>query len=86
MGTATLEAKRAQNMVGLAHETLFQVFLDVRKAYESLDRDQCLQLLSGYGMGTNLARLLDNYWKRQRIAPKVGKCLGTLFVTGRGVT
>ena len=83
---AIMEAKLSQHLVGLVHEPLFQVFLDVRKAYDSLDRDRCLQLLSGYGMGTNLARLLDNYWKRQRIAPKVGKCLGTLFVTGRGVT
>ena len=37
-------------------------------------------------MGTNLARLLENYWKQQRIVPKAGKCLGTVFDTGRGVT
>ena len=83
---AIMEAKLSQHMVGLVHEPLFQVFLDVRKAYDSLDRDRCLQLLSGYEMGTNLARLLDNYWKRQRIVPKVGKCLGASFGTGRGVT
>ena len=44
MGTATLEAKIAQHLVGLAHETLFQVFLDVRKAYDVLNR--------GGGLGT----------------------------------
>ena len=37
-------------------------------------------------MGPNLSRLLDDYWKRQRIFPKVGKCLGTVFEIGRGVT
>ena len=34
-------------------------------------------------MGTNLARLLENYWKRHQIVPKVGKCIGTAFGTGR---
>ena len=37
-------------------------------------------------MGSNLARILENYWKRQQIVPKVSKCLGTAFGTGRGVT
>ena len=42
--------------------------------------------MRGYVMGPNIAWILDNYWKRQRIFPKVGKCLGTEFGTGRGVT
>ena len=37
-GTATLGANLAQNLAGLAHDPLFQVFLYVRKAYESMDR------------------------------------------------
>ena len=37
-------------------------------------------------LGPNLDQLLQNYWKRQRIVPKVGKCLDTAFQTGRGVT
>ena len=51
-----------------------------------MDRERCLELLRVYGMETNLAQLLDNYWKRQRILPKVGKCLGAAFGIGRGVT
>ena len=42
MGGATLEAKLAQQLAGLAHEPLFQMFLDVRKVYESLDRVKCI--------------------------------------------
>ena len=37
-------------------------------------------------MGPNIAWILENYWKRQRIFPKVGKCLGTELWKGRGVT
>ena len=35
-----LESKLAQQLSGIAHSPLFQVFLDVRKAYDSLDREQ----------------------------------------------
>ena len=37
-GTETLETKLVQQLAGITHKTLFQVFLDVRKAYAYLDR------------------------------------------------
>ena len=37
IGTATMEANMDHQLTGLCHEPLFQVFLDVRKAYDSLD-------------------------------------------------
>ena len=68
-GTATLEAKLSQQLAGLAHEPLFQVFLDICKAYDSMDRGRCLEVLGGYGMGSNMDRLLKSYSERQRIVP-----------------
>ena len=47
-GTSNLEANLAHHLVGLAHKTLFQFFLDVRKPYESMDMELCLELLRGY--------------------------------------
>ena len=85
-GTATLEANLKQQLTRLSHDPLFQVFLDVRKVYESPDRVQCLEILRRYGLGQNLSRLLKNYWKRQRVVPKAGKFLETSFEIGRGVT
>ena len=38
-GTEKLEAKLAQKLSGIAQNPLLQVFLDVRKAYGSLDRE-----------------------------------------------
>ena len=55
----------------------------MREAYDLLDWERCLELLRGYGLGPNLARILENYWRRQRIVPKVGKYLGTKFGTER---
>ena len=45
--TATLEAKLAQQLALIAHKLLFQVFRDVWKAYDSLDRGQ----VHGYSVG-----------------------------------
>ena len=50
-GTATLEEKLAHQLAGIAHEPLFQIFLDARKAYESLDMGWCMEILREYGMG-----------------------------------
>ena len=45
-----------------------------------------MELLRGYGMEPNLARILENHWKHNWMVPMVGKFLGTVFGTGRGVT
>ena len=83
-GTATLEAKLFQHLGGLAHELLFQMFLDIRKAYDPLDREKYIEVMRGYGVGPNITQLLNSYWERQRIAPKTGKFLRKEFRTGRG--
>ena len=85
-GIATLEAKLAQKLAGLAHDPLFQVFLDIYKAHDSLDRERCLEVLNGYGLGTNLTCLLKYNWERKRIAPKTDKLLRKVFQMGRGLT
>ena len=60
-GTDTLEANLAQQMAGISHKPLFQVLLYFRKAYDSLGRGWCLEILRGYELGPNLVCLLDNY-------------------------
>ena len=40
--TETLEANLAQKLAEITHEPLFQVFIDVRKAYDYLDWEWCL--------------------------------------------
>ena len=50
-----------QQLVGIAHEPLFQVFLDVRKAYKSMDRVRCTEIMRGYGMVQNMARPIAHH-------------------------
>ena len=57
-GTATTEENMAQQLAGIYHEPLLQVFIDVHKAYEYLDIGICMEIRRGYGLSTNLQRLL----------------------------
>ena len=85
-GMAILESKLVQNLVGIAHEPLFQVFLDVRKAYDSLDRGRYMEILRGYGMGKRMARLIVNHWDNIIFVLNKKRFLGMPLGTRRGFT
>ena len=55
---AVTEDKMEQQLAGIVHVPLFQVFIDVRKAYDSLDRGRCMEIVRGYGLGPNLLWIL----------------------------
>ncbi len=53
-GTAIIEAKLQQQLAWAEQEPLYQIYLDLRKAYDTLDLGRCLEILAGYGVGPNL--------------------------------
>ena len=57
IGTATLEEKLAHQLEGIVNKPLLQVFLDVQKVYDYLDRGQCMDIMRGMR------------WARTRCAP-----------------
>ena len=46
-----LEANLIQELIGMMEEVLYEIFLDLHKSYDSLDRDHCLDILTAYGVG-----------------------------------
>lgn len=54
-----MEAKLAQQLAEIVHKPLFRVFIDVRKAYDSLDRGICVEILREYGLRHELQRLIQ---------------------------
>ena len=62
------------------------MFVDFQKAYNSLYRGICIDILRGYGLGPKLQRILQRYWDVQKVVPKAGKWYGHTFSMGRGVT
>ena len=49
--TSNLESKMVHQFMGICHEPQFQVILDVRKVYNSLDWKRYMRVIKGYGIG-----------------------------------
>jgi hypothetical protein len=60
-GTAGIEAKLAQQLAHLEQAPFYGVFLDLKKVFDSMDRERCLLILEGYGVGPRMIRLTWNF-------------------------
>ena len=60
-GTACTETKLLQQLAKLAQKTLDNIFLDLRKAFDTVDRERMLEILEGYGVGPRVLGLLKSY-------------------------
>ena len=48
--TASLKSNLLQHIISMREAILYKIFLDIQKVYNTLDRDRCLNILSGYGV------------------------------------
>ena len=62
------------------------IFLDLRKAYDALDRKRCIDILVGYGVGPSTLFILQTYWVQLQMAEKAGRHYGTVFQSHCGIT
>ena len=67
-----VDLKVLQQVTDLMEEVLHEIFLDLHKAYNALDRSRCLGILEGYGVGPRDLRLLQLYWARLRMVARAG--------------
>ena len=65
---------------------MYQIYLDLKKAYDALDRTRCLKILAGYGVGPKLLRLQKKFWSDAKLVCRAGGNFGEPFGAGRGVT
>jgi hypothetical protein len=86
MGTAIMEAKLQQQLAWAEQEPLYQIYLDLRKAYDALDWVRCLGILAGYGVGPNLLHLQEQFWDNAKMVCCAGGNYGEPFGVYRGVT
>ena len=85
-GTAILEARLRLDYSIQQGRTLYQVYLDLSKAYDTLDRGRTLQLLQGYGVGPRMLGLLNNFWNKLQLVPRQSGFYGAPISSDRGVT
>ena len=72
MGIATFRAKLIHQIIAMREAVLHYILLDLRKAYNSLDSDRCLDILLGCEVGPRTLRILRTYWVRIQMAPTTG--------------
>ena len=85
MGVTTLAGKLVQQLSGICHKPLLRIFLDVKKAYNSLDQARLMETLQVYGLGKNPQRPLERFWEGHTVATRAGGYNGFPFNTYLGV-
>ena len=61
-GTTTLEKKLIQQLTSMREAVLYEIFMDLQKAYNNLERDRCLEILAAYGVGPRVIWFIWMYW------------------------
>lgn len=85
-GTAILTHKLRMQNATVMGSPVRHVYLDLKKAYDTLDRERTLAILRSYKMGPNNLRLLGTFWDRHMVVPRAGGYHGRAFRATRGVT
>jgi hypothetical protein len=68
--TAILEAKLRVQLAKRTTCPLFFVFLDLKKAYDTLDRNRTMKILQGSGIGPSALRVIQRIWDMDTMIPK----------------
>ena len=86
MGNSYLIAKLLQKIMEMREGVLYEVFLLLRKAYNTIDQDHCLKILVAYRVGLQMERLLRHYWDRITMVDQAGRYYCTPFKVSSEVT
>ena len=61
MGTEVIEAKLVQQLAHIEQVPFYGVFIDLKKAFDAMDRGRCLLIIKGHGVGPNMCRLIHHF-------------------------
>ena len=78
-GTGIIEAKLSQQLAHLEQTPFFGIFINLKKAFDAMDRGRCLAILSLHGVGPQMLRLIRNSGKRPRMSATRRETMATLL-------
>ena len=65
---------------------MFGIFLDLRKAFNAMDRGRCLAILNDAGMGPYALLLIQSFWDNEVLVCRAAGYYVCPFKSERGVT
>ena len=74
--TAIIEPNIAQDLDRVDPDTLFFVFLDLRKANDNLDRGWILNTLEEFWVGPTIQGMLAEFWARKEVVTQYNRYHG----------
>jgi hypothetical protein len=80
-----LEAKLQMQLASYLCQPLYQIFLDLMKAYNTLDHNRTLSILEAYGVGPHLCSIIQTVWELELVVPKSRGYFGIPFPAWHGV-
>ena len=84
-GTAILEAKLEMQWAAFHSVPYYQIFLDLAKAYDAVDRERLLEILAGYGFGPNILRFQRRVWANAQLVLRQMGYHGLPIKSERGI-
>jgi hypothetical protein len=85
-GTAVIKAKLTQQLAHIEQAPFYGVFIDLRKAFNTIDWERCLFILEGHGIGPSMHCLICHFWDKATNLYRASGYYGTPFKMGRNVT
>jgi hypothetical protein len=71
--------------LGCSSQKVFEIFLDLKAAYDSVDRARTQEILQQYGVWEKVSRLLRHFWGRHVVVAKQGGHFSEPFQATRWV-
>ena len=82
----SLRVKLKHQLTIMSKEVLYEVFLELKKAYNTLERERFLKILVAYGVGPSAEFLIWQFWARLAMVAWTGRYYGAPFTGSREVT